>query len=119
MSDAMDMMGLDGWDVAEVDGERRLRKRFQFDSDELVTAFRDRLQAVSDLRDHHPVISGEGRELLIEWWTHSARGITERDFQLARQTDLIAVDPTSDVQEYGLEGEDEYSDMSARQDTVV
>ena len=119
MADAMEMMGLDGWDVAEVDGERRLQKRLQFDSDELVTAFRDRLKAVSDLRDHHPRISGEDRELLIEWWTHSARGITERDFQLARQTDLIAADPLSDVQEYDLQGEDRESDMSARQDTVV
>ena len=119
MSDAMEMMGLEGWAVEEVDGVRRLRKRFRFDSEELVTAFRDRLKAVSDLRDHHPKVSGESGELLIEWWTHSARGLTERDFQLARQTDLIAADPTSDVEEYDLEGEDRYSDMDARQDTVV
>jgi 4a-hydroxytetrahydrobiopterin dehydratase len=48
----------------------------------------DKLVAIarlSEAADHHPDLSLIWKKLTVRYWTHTAQGVTELDFQLARK----------------------------------
>ncbi|MET7865757.1 4a-hydroxytetrahydrobiopterin dehydratase [Micromonospora taraxaci] len=49
----------------------------------------DRVAAVAEELDHHPDIDIRWRTLTFRCVTHSAGGVTHRDFELARRIDDI------------------------------
>lgn len=44
---------------------------------------------LSETADHHPDLLLGWCTLTIRYWTHTAQGITERDFQLAQQVETL------------------------------
>lgn len=50
-------------------------------------ALANRVGQLADLADHHPDLLVRWGELRITLWTHSAGGLTELDFTLARWID--------------------------------
>lgn len=53
-------------------------------------AFVTRLAFEAEAGDHHPDIHVDYRKVTIAWSTHSAGGLTDKDFAGARQSDMIA-----------------------------
>lgn len=50
---------------------------------------------LADRANHHPELTIRWGALTIRLWTHDAGGLTERDFALAREIDLIAAPSAS------------------------
>lgn len=44
---------------------------------------------LSEEADHHPDLSLNWKKLIIRYWTHTAQGVTELDFKLARQAEAL------------------------------
>jgi 4a-hydroxytetrahydrobiopterin dehydratase len=53
-------------------------------------AFVTRLAFEAEAADHHPDLKVSYRKVTVTWATHSAGGLTEKDFAGARQSDMIA-----------------------------
>jgi 4a-hydroxytetrahydrobiopterin dehydratase len=79
---------LKGWTLQ--DG--KLHKEFAFDSFTAAFGFMAQLALVAEKLGHHPDWSNSYNKVTINLTTHSAGGITERDFELAEQADQLAAD---------------------------
>jgi 4a-hydroxytetrahydrobiopterin dehydratase len=77
--------GVSGW--MEVDGA--LEREFTFDGFPAAIGFVNRLAEAAEAADHHPDIAISYNRVTVRWTTHSAGGITDRDRELAAQTDAL------------------------------
>ena len=77
-----------GWCVE--DG--RLFRSFEFADFSEAFAFMTRVALLAERQDHHPEWSNVWSRVDIALTTHDAGGISERDFNLARQVDKLLHD---------------------------
>ena len=77
---------LPGW---ELDGET-LRRQFTFQNFPDAVAFCVRLGFAAETADHHPDILIQYKRVTLAYTTHSAHGLTHRDFEGARSATRLA-----------------------------
>lgn len=77
---------LPGWTVAG----HALVKEFTFTGFPEAVAFVGRLVAPSEAADHHPDLEIHYRRVIVRYTTHSASGLTDKDFVGARHADEAA-----------------------------
>ena len=53
-------------------------------------AFVTRLAFDAEAADHHPDLQINYKKVTVNWSTHDAGGLTEKDFAGAKQSDMIA-----------------------------
>lgn len=75
---------LDGWQV--VDGHH-LEKTYSFPDFAQALAFTNRVGAIAEGQNHHPDIHLGWGKVRLEIWTHTADGLTRKDFALASAID--------------------------------
>ena len=87
-SDEIDrrLAALQGWTR---DGEA-IRKTYTFGSFPEAIGFVVRIAFAAEQVDHHPDIVVNSRRVTLTYTTHSAGGLTEKDFEGAREADRIA-----------------------------
>ncbi len=71
----------------------RIEKRFTFAAFMEAIGFVNRVAQRAEEADHHPEITINYRKVLIQLSTHSAGGLTSKDFELARTIDAAAETP--------------------------
>jgi 4a-hydroxytetrahydrobiopterin dehydratase len=72
-------------------GDDEIVADFECENFAAAIALVDRIAAAAELADHHPdILIHAYRQLKITLATHSAGGLTERDFALARTIDALA-----------------------------
>jgi 4a-hydroxytetrahydrobiopterin dehydratase len=76
----------EGW--AEVEGA--LQREFRFKDFSAAINFVNRLAEVAETANHHPDISIHWNRVVVRWRTQAAQAITERDAELATETDGLA-----------------------------
>jgi 4a-hydroxytetrahydrobiopterin dehydratase len=74
-----------GWQA--LDGA--LLKRFDFDDYHRTMAFVNAVAWIAHREDHHPDLQLHYGHCIVRWQTHSAGGITERDFHCAALVDAL------------------------------
>jgi 4a-hydroxytetrahydrobiopterin dehydratase len=67
-----------------------LTRTFSFPSFPDAVAFVTRLGFQAEAADHHPDLHISYKRVTVEWSTHSEGGVTEKDFDGARQSARIA-----------------------------
>ena len=77
---------VDGWTIE--DG--KLHKEFQFDNFISAFGFMAQLALVAESLNHHPEWFNVYNRVTIDLTTHDAGGISELDFQWAKQADAIS-----------------------------
>ena len=82
----------EGWN--EVRGA--LQRGFRFKDFSEAVAFVNRLAEAAEAADRPPDISISWNAVTGRWWTHTKRAITQRDLELAKQTDELAAGAQSD-----------------------
>ncbi|GAA5335091.1 MULTISPECIES: 4a-hydroxytetrahydrobiopterin dehydratase [Thermus] len=75
------------WEVRQ--DPERLYKRFRFKDFREALAFANRVGELAEAQGHHPRLTVAWGQVEVEWWTHSAGGITEKDREMARLTDSL------------------------------
>lgn len=91
--DAIDagLAEVDGWDCID---EHHLVKRYTFADFAEAQGFVNRVADAAEAQDHHPEITFGWGYAEIEVYTHSAGGITEKDFALAAACDAAHDGPS-------------------------
>ncbi|HSB01209.1 MAG TPA: 4a-hydroxytetrahydrobiopterin dehydratase [Anaerolineales bacterium] len=77
------------WQVKEVNGMERLERVFKFKDFAQALAFTDKIGAIAEKEDHHPLIVTEWGQVTVNWWTHKIGGLHKNDFIMAAKTDEL------------------------------
>lgn len=77
------------WELAEVDGVKRLSRVFRFDDFGQALRFTDAVGAVAEEEGHHPALLTEWGRVTVSWWTHKIHGLHRNDFIMAAKTDEL------------------------------
>ncbi len=77
------------WKVQEVGGMQRLVREFKFKDFAQALAFTDKVGAIAEQEDHHPLIVTEWGKVTVNWWTHKIGGLHKNDFIMAARTDEL------------------------------
>ncbi|MBI2331013.1 MAG: 4a-hydroxytetrahydrobiopterin dehydratase [Chloroflexi bacterium] len=77
------------WQLKEVDGIKRLERAFKLKNYAEALAFTNKVGAIAEEEDHHPLIVLEWGRVTIQWWTHVVKGLHRNDFVMAAKTDEI------------------------------
>jgi len=77
------------WQVREVDGMKRLERIFKFKNFAQALEFTNKIGAIAEEEDHHPLLITEWGRVTVNWWTHKIGGLHKNDFIMAARTDEI------------------------------
>ena len=77
------------WQVKEVDGVKGLERVFKFRNFAQALAFTNKVGALAEEEDHHPLIITEYGRTTVNWWTHKIKGLHKNDFIMAAKTDQL------------------------------
>ena len=78
------------WNLVERDGIERLERVFTLPSFALAIDFVNRVAALAEQEDHHPVLLIDHRRVTVGWWTHAIGGLHRNDVIMAAKTDQLA-----------------------------
>jgi 4a-hydroxytetrahydrobiopterin dehydratase len=76
---------LDGWALVNA----ALEKSFKFKNFKEALVFINKVGMLAEEADHHPEIFNVYNKVTLRLNTHSANGITDKDFNLAEKINLI------------------------------
>jgi 4a-hydroxytetrahydrobiopterin dehydratase len=94
---ANEMTSLDGWSLDQ--DLPCIHKAWVFDSFPTAMAFFAAVGGLAESADHHPECLSSFTHFRIRLWTHDAKGLTMKDFELARRIDkLVELDYLNRVQ---------------------
>jgi 4a-hydroxytetrahydrobiopterin dehydratase len=77
------------WNVESVQGEKRLQRLFKVKDFAAAIEFTNRVGAIAEQEDHHPLIVTEWGRVTVQWWTHKIHGLHQNDFIMAAKTDAL------------------------------
>ena len=77
------------WQVKEVNGVKRLERVFKFKNFAQALEFTNKVGALAEVEDHHPLIITENGRVTLNWWTHAIKGLHRNDFIMAAKTDRL------------------------------
>ena len=83
------LQGLDGWEVVEAEGIFQLRKSYAFKNFAEALRFTNQVGELAESANHHPEILTEWGKVTITWWTHTVKGLSRNDFEMAKRVDAI------------------------------
>lgn len=77
-----------GW----VTVNNKLKKEFKFQDFKEAMDFVNKVAALAETENHHPDIHIFYNRVIIELWTHSVNGLSEKDFILAFKIEKVATE---------------------------
>lgn len=78
------------WQLVERDDIPRLQRIFKFKNYAQSLDFTNKVAAIAEEQDHHPLIVLEWGRVMVQWWTHVVKGLHKNDFIMAAKTDELA-----------------------------
>lgn len=81
---------LDGWEVIEVAGVKRLQKVFKTQGFAGALNLANTIGALAEEDGHHPSLLVEWGKLTVIWWTHKIKGLHRNDFIMATKSNEAA-----------------------------
>ena len=83
------MLSVPQWQVKEVDSMKRLERTFKFKNFNQALDFTNRVGAIAEEQDHHPLIITEWGKVTLQWWTHIIGGLHKNDFIMAAKSEEL------------------------------
>jgi 4a-hydroxytetrahydrobiopterin dehydratase len=78
-----------GWVVADVKGEPQVQRQYTFPDFAAALAFANKVGALAEEQNHHPLLQVEWGKVLVAWWTHKIKNIHKNDLIMAARTDEL------------------------------
>lgn len=75
------------WSIQVREGIPRLERSFRFKDFAQALDFTNRVGAIAEEEDHHPMLVTEWGRVTVSWWTHAIKGLHRNDFIMAAKTD--------------------------------
>ncbi len=67
----------------------KLKKEFKFDNFKQAMDFVNKVAQVAEAQQHHPNITIDYNKVILELWTHSIGGISEKDYAMAEKINQL------------------------------
>ena len=67
----------------------RLKREFEFKDFVQAFAFLSKVALLAETESHHPNIYNSWNKVRLEFWTHTAEGLTRNDFIMAAKIDRL------------------------------
>ena len=83
------LLHVHGWEVKEVNGMKRLEKVFKLKNFAQALEFTNKIGAIAEEENHHPLLITEYGRVTVDWWTHVIKGLHKNDFIMAAKTDEL------------------------------
>lgn len=80
------------WTLVERDGIPHLQRIFKFKNYAQSLEFTNKVAAIAEEQDHHPLIVLEWGRVAVQWWTHVVNGLHKNDFIMAAKVDKLFAD---------------------------
>src|ERR1044072_9898554 len=80
---------LPDWQVQEVEGMKRLERVFKFKNFSQALEFTNKVGAIAEAENNHPLIITEWGKVTLQWWTHQIGGLHKNDFIMAARSDEL------------------------------
>jgi len=77
------------WELITQDSLLRLQRVFTLKSYADALEFTNKIAALAEEEDHHPLIILEWGRVTVQWWTHVVKGLHKNDFIMAAKTDIL------------------------------
>lgn len=77
------------WQTVTQDNILRLQRVFKFKNYSQAVEFTNKIAAIAEEEDHHPLIILEWGRVTVQWWTHVVKGLHRNDFIMAAKTDEL------------------------------
>lgn len=77
------------WQLVVRDGIPQLQRIFKFKNYAQSVEFTNKVAAIAEEQDHHPLIVLEWGRVTVHWWTHVVKGLHKNDFIMAAKTDAL------------------------------
>jgi 4a-hydroxytetrahydrobiopterin dehydratase len=77
------------WQFVVRDDEPHIQRIFKFKDYPQAVEFTNKVAAIAEEEDHHPLIILEWGKVTVQWWTHVVKGLHKNDFIMAAKTDEI------------------------------
>ena len=77
------------WQLVTQDNILRLQRVFKLKNYAQALEFTNKIAAIAEAEDHHPLIILEWGRVTVQWWTHVVKGLHQNDFIMAAKTDEI------------------------------
>ncbi|MGB9799659.1 MAG: 4a-hydroxytetrahydrobiopterin dehydratase [Thermanaerothrix sp.] len=84
-----------GWEVIEVENQKRLQRTFKFKDFANALDFTNRIGQIAEAEGHHPLMITEWGKVTVAWWTHAIGGLHRNDFIMAAKTNQIFAQMTA------------------------
>jgi 4a-hydroxytetrahydrobiopterin dehydratase len=78
------------WQTVTQDNILRLQRIFKFKDYAQAVEFTNKVAAIAEEEDHHPLIVLEWGKVTVQWWTHVVKGLHRNDFIMAAKTDGLS-----------------------------
>jgi 4a-hydroxytetrahydrobiopterin dehydratase len=80
---------LPDWEVVDREGIPRLERAFKFPDYLSGLDFTNQVGILAEEVDHHPAILLTWGRVVVSWWTHIFKDLSENDFILAARTEEL------------------------------
>lgn len=77
------------WHVVEREGIPRLERTYKFKDFAEALAFTNKVGALAEAEDYHPVLLTEYGKTTVTWWTHKIKGLHRNDLVMAARCDEL------------------------------
>jgi len=77
------------WQLVTQDNILRLQRVFKLKNYAQALESTNKIAAIAEEEDHHPLIILEWGRVTVQWWTHVVKGLHKNDFIMAAKTDEI------------------------------
>lgn len=77
------------WQMKEVNGEKRIERIFKFKNFAQALEFTNKIGAIAEEENHHPLIITEWGRVTLNWWTHKIGGLHKNDFIMAARSNEL------------------------------
>lgn len=79
------------WGIVEQYSIKKLERKFDFKDFKQTLAFVNKIAAIAEENQHHPLMLVGYNQLIVWWWTHKINGLHQNDFIMAAKTDGLTV----------------------------
>jgi len=77
------------WQTVTQDNILRLQRVFKLKNYAQALEFTNKIAAIAEEEDHHPLLVLEWGRVTVQWWTHVVKGLHKNDFIMAAKTDEL------------------------------
>jgi 4a-hydroxytetrahydrobiopterin dehydratase len=77
------------WQIKEANGMKKLERGFKFRNFAQALEFTNKIGAIAEEENHHPLIIIEYGRVTVDRWTHKIRELHKNDFIMAAKTDEL------------------------------